>query len=85
MFRGTNYTTICNHCNRSVKLEKEPISFKYCVLAGFLSIYLPMQIFLYVSKMNFIQSLLYSLPFVVVCILVIAFLSFRRMRFSGDL
>ena len=85
LFRGTNYATICNHCNRSVKLEKEPIPFRYCVFAGFLSIFLPMQFFLYVSKMSFLKALIYSLPFVVVCILVVAFLTFSRMRFGGDM
>lgn len=85
MYRGTNYTTVCNHCNRSVKLEKEPVPFIYCVVAGFLSIYLPMQVFLYVCKMSFVQSLIYSLPFIVACISVIIFLTFRRMRFSGDM
>ncbi len=57
----------------------------FCVFAGFLSIVLPMQYFLYVSKMTFGQSLLYSLPFVVVCILVIGFLTFRKIRFTGDI
>ena len=85
IYRGTNYATICNHCNRSVKLEKEPIPFKYCVFAGFLSIYVPMQLFLYVCKMSFIQSLIYSLPIVVACISVVTFLTFRRIHFSGDM
>lgn len=85
IYRGTNYATICNHCNRSVKLEKEPMPFKYCVFVGFLSIYVPMQLFLYVCKMSFIQSLIYSLPIVVACISVVTFLTFRRIHFSGDM
>ena len=85
LYRGTDYTTICNHCNRTVKQEKEPIPFKYCVFAGFLSIYLPMQVFLYVYKMTFIRSLVYSLPFVAACIAVVAILTFCKIRFSGDM
>ncbi len=85
IYRGTNYTTVCNHCNRSVKLAKEPIPFKYCVFAGFLSIYLPMNLFLYVYKMSFVDSLIYSLPFVVACILVVGILTFSKIRFSGDM
>lgn len=85
LFKGTNYTTTCNHCNRSVKLEKEPIPFMYCVFAGFLSIFLPMQLFLYVYKMSFVQSLLYSLPIVIACIFIVSFLTLRKMHFSGDM
>ena len=44
-----------------------------------------MNLFLYVYKMSFVDSLIYSLPFVVACILVVAFLTFSKMRFSGDI
>ena len=55
------------------------------IITGFLSIYVPMNLFLYVYKMSFFDSLIYSLPFVVACILVVAFLTFSKMRFSGDI
>ncbi len=55
------------------------------LITGFLSIYVPMNLFLYVYKMSFVDSLIYSLPFVVACILVVAFLTFSKMRFSGDI
>ena len=38
-----------------------------------------------INKMSFVDSLIYSLPFVVACILVVAFLTFSKMRFSGDI
>lgn len=83
-FRGTNYSTTCNHCNNRVKLEKEPFPFMYSVFAGLLSIYLPMNYFLYFSKMPFLKSLLYSLPFVIGCLVVIAVLIPRRLFFKRD-
>lgn len=55
------------------------------IITGFLSIYVLMNLFLYVYKMSFVDSLIYSLPFVVACILVVAFLTFSKMRFSGDI
>lgn len=82
---GTNHATQCNHCNRSVKLEKEPIPFHYCVIAGFISMVAPMELFLYVGKLSFGRSLLYSLPFVLICILIIAILTLRRIYFKGNI
>ena len=44
-----------------------------------------MNLFLYVYKMSFVDSLIYSLPFVVACILVVGILTFSKIRFSGDM
>lgn len=85
LFKGTNYTTTCNHCNRSVKLEKEPIPFGYSVIAGLLSIFIPMNVCLYYFKLPFLQSLYYSLPFVLVCIIVISIITLNRLFFSKDI
>ncbi len=82
LFKGTSYPTTCNHCHRKVELVKEPLPFKYCVIAGFLSIYLPMNFFLYISKLSFLEALLYTLPFFILCVGVIAFLTFRNMFFK---
>ena len=84
-FRGTNYPTTCDHCNRSVKLEKEPFPFLYSVFAGLLSIYIPMNIYLYYYKLPFLQSLYYSLPFVIGCIIVISIITLNRLFFKKDI
>lgn len=83
-FLGTNYPTICNHCGKSVKLEKEPIPFMYSVCAGVLSVYLPMNIFLYYCKLPFLRSMLYTLPFVIVCVTMVCVLIFYRLFFKKD-
>ena len=66
-------------------VDEKIIRTKDIGITGFLSIYVPMNLFLYVYKMSFVDSLIYSLPFVVACILVVAFLTFSKMRFSGDI
>ena len=68
-----------------IHCELAAVPFSDLIITGFLSIYVPMNLFLYVYKMSFVDSLIYSLPFVVACILVVAFLTFSKMRFSGDI
>ena len=85
LFLGTNYPTTCNHCSHSVKLEKEPLPFMYCVFAGILSIYLPMNVFLYYFKLPFFQSLLLSLLFVIICIMIVNYLILCRLFFKKDI
>lgn len=84
MYRGTNYSTRCNHCERMVKLKKEPISFVYCVCAGFLSIYLPMQFFLYFCDFPFFKSALFSLPIGILCVAVCILLTFKNIIFQRN-
>lgn len=86
LLRGTDYDTVCDHCGRSIKLAKEPKpGFKYSFIAGLLSIYIPMQLCLYVFHTTFVEALLYSLPFVIGCIAVVAYLTLRTLYFGGDL
>ena len=74
-----------NHGDRFlIPIMTQGVILKDKIITGFLSIYVPMNLFLYVYKMSFVDSLIYSLPFVVACILVVAFLTFSKMRFSGD-
>ena len=86
LLRGTDYDTVCNHCGRSIRLAKEPKpGFKYSFIAGLLSIYIPMQVCLYAFHTTFVEALLYSLTFVVVCLSVIACLTLRSLFFGGDI
>ena len=86
LFLGTDYYTVCNHCNRSVKLAKEAKpGFKYAFMVGLLSIYIPMQTFLYVFHMTFTNALLLSLPFFIVSLAIIVCLTLRTLYFSGDI
>ena len=86
LLRGTDYDTVCDHCGRSIKLAKVPKpGFKYSFIAGLLSIYIPMQLCLYVFHTTFVEALLYSLPFVIACIAVVAYLSLRSLFFGGDI
>ena len=85
ILRGTNYSTTCNHCGRKLWLVKEPIPFMYCVFAGFLMMYLPMQYFLYYCEMDFLHSMLYCLPLAfiteVVCsILILCIIYFKKKK-----
>ena len=54
-------------------------------MAGFLSIYIPMQVCLYAFNTTFVEALLYSLPFVIVCMSVSAYLTLRSLFFDGDI
>ena len=86
LMRGTDYDTVCDHCDRSIRLAKEPKpGFKYSFFVGFLSIYMPMQVCIYVFHTTFVEALICSLPFVIVCIAVCAYLTLRSLYFSGDI
>ena len=86
LLRGTDYDTVCNHCGRSIRLAKEPKpGFKYSFIAGLLSIYIPMQVCLYAFHTTFVEALLYSLPFVIVSIAVVACVTLRSLFFGGDI
>ena len=86
LLRGTDYDTVCNHCNRRVRLAKEPKpGFKYGFVIGLMSIYLPMQTFLYVFHTTFAKALLYALPIVIVSMAVISYTTLHSLFFSGDI
>ena len=84
--RGTDYSTVCDHCGRSIRLAKEPKpGFKYSFVMGLLSIYLPMQTCLYVFHTTFVEALICALPFVFVSLAVAAYLTLRTLFFTGDI
>ena len=86
LLRGTDYSTVCDHCGRSIKLEKEPKpGFKYSFVMGLLSIYIPMQTCLYVFHTTFVEAVICALPFVIVSIAVSAYLTLRTLFFSGNI
>ena len=86
LFRGTDYDTACNHCGRSIRLAKEPRpGFKYSFVMGLLSIYIPMQVCLYAFHTTFVEALICSLPFVIVCIAVVACVTLRSLFFDGNI
>ena len=86
LLRGTDYDTVCDHCGRSIRLAKEPRpGFKYSFMAGLLSIYIPMQVCLYALHTTFLQGLLCSLSFVIVCLFVITYLTLHSLFFGGDI
>lgn len=86
LLRGTDHDTVCNHCGRRVKLAREPKpGFAYSFLIGLMSIYLPMQISLYVFHTTFVNALLYSLPFFIVSLAIIAYTTLHGLFFSGDI
>ena len=54
-----------NHGDRFlIPIMTQGVILKDKIITGFLSIYVPMNLFLYVYKMSFVDSLIYSLPFV---------------------
>ena len=86
LLRGTDYPTVCDHCGRSIKLEKEPKpGFKYSFVMGLLSIYIPMQTCLYAFHTTFVEALICALPFVFVSLAVAALLTLRSLFFGGDI
>jgi hypothetical protein len=54
-------------------------------MAGLLSIYIPMQVCLYVFHTTFVEALLYALPFVIATFAVVIWLTLRTLFFTGDL
>lgn len=81
-FRGTNYSIHCNHCKEEVKLLKEPISFNYCFLLGICISYGFMNLFLYILKIDFFNSLLYTLPIITIFIVALMALTLKRIIFT---
>ncbi len=82
LLRGTVYTVYCNHCNTELALTKEPIPFKWCLLAGFLSTMVPAEFFLYVLKLGLVKSLLCAALIGIIVIGVISLLILGRIRFK---
>ena len=81
-FRGTNYTIHCNHCNAEVRLLKEPIPFNYCFFLGICISYGFMSFFLYILKIDFINSLLYTLPIITIFIVALMALILKKIIFT---
>lgn len=82
LLRGTAFTVYCNHCNTELALTKEPIPFKWCLLAGFLSTMVPAEFFLYVLKLGLVKSLLCAALIGIIVIGVISLLILGRIRFK---
>ena len=82
IYRGTNYSTTCNHCGKEVKLIKEPIPFMYCVCAGFLSVSLPSYFLIYQFHWTFIKAVLSCLPFVIFSFIICTILTFKNLFFK---
>ena len=86
LLRGTDYSTVCDQCGRSIRLAKEPKpGFKYGFVMGLLGVYLPMQTCLYVFHTTFVEALFCALPFVIVIFAIVAYLTLRTLFFTGDL
>lgn len=79
---GTKYPTKCDHCGRELYLEKEPIPFLYCVFAGFMSIYLPMQYFLYYCKYGFWESAGYSMIIFIPMLVIGTIIYLKNIKFK---
>ena len=80
--RGTAYTVRCNHCDTELALIREPVPFKWCPLAGFLSVVIPGEYFLFVRHICLIKSLTYAALFGILTIGVIAFYTIKRIYFK---
>lgn len=59
--------------------------FRYSFIVGLLSIYIPMQVCLYVFHTTFVEALLYALTFVIATFAVVIWLTLRTLFFTGDL
>ena len=84
LLRGTAYSIRCNHCGNSISPSKEPIPFNACVVAGFLSIFLPMQFCLYYLHMGFLDSLMCALPIFLLLLAAVIILTLCRIKFKRD-
>lgn len=82
LFRGTDYSINCNHCHKKIKPKKEPVSFLYCVCAGFLSVVLPVDYCVYMRKEDFVHSVLFALPFFILVEIIILFLILKRIEYT---
>ena len=84
IIRGTKYPTTCNHCGHEIWLEKEPLPFMHCVLAGFLIIYVPLQFCIYFLHMDFISSVIYCMPLAVIAEITSIILTMKRIYFKKN-
>ena len=82
IIRGTKYSTTCNHCEHEIWLEKEPLPFTYCVVVGFLIIYIPLQFCIYYLHMDFISSVIYCMPLAVIAEIASIILTLKRIYFK---
>lgn len=82
ILRGTGYPTTCNHCGRELWLAKEPMPFNYCVIAGFLLMYIPIQFCIYYCHMDLVTAVSYCWPIAVIAELVSIILTLRRIYFK---
>lgn len=82
--RGTAFSIRCNHCNKSISLEKEPIPVKACWVAGFASIVVPMNFCLYHLHTSFRKALACSLPIFLFLLLASMVLTICRIKFKKN-
>lgn len=80
--RGTAYTVRCNHCDTELALVKEPIPFKWCPFAGFLSAVIPAEYFLFVRHLGLAKSLSYAAVCSAATVCIIAVLTIKRIYFK---
>ncbi len=82
LLRGTAYTTTCNHCGRTLELEKEPLPFFYCVSAGFACGFIVMYYMLFMKHLTFGHAILYFIPIGIVLLIVVSCLTLNRIYFK---
>lgn len=80
--RGTDHSIKCNHCHQRIKLKKEPIPFMLCCWLGFLTMYLPIEIYLYIYDSGFWEAVLFALPFTITLLLLICIITLIRIQFT---
>lgn len=80
-FYGTAYSVRCPHCAALLGPVKEPIPFMVCYMTGLMSAVVPMVYFLVIERCDFFRGLLYTLPIIVLAILIVCLLTLKRIQF----
>lgn len=81
LLHGTAYYIRCNHCNAELALVKEPVQFKWCPFIGMISTVIPAVYFLFVQKLEFVQSMSKAALIGLLAIITIAALTLDRCYF----
>ncbi len=82
LLRGTAYTIRCNHCDTELALIREPIPFKWCCCAGFISTAIPAEYFLFIKRLGLIRSLGYAAVIGMIVLFIISVMILKNCRFK---
>lgn len=81
-WRGTEHYINCEHCSGAMHPAKEAIPFAYCFSGSFFLAYAFATLYIQYIEDSFWHAVFFTLPFSFLFLIVVCFLTYRRIEFS---